>query len=75
MKKKWGGEFIGVLSLVCLLACARSIVTQYSQAPEVVSSEKEHTEGTKEMIAMLDAGRGRAQIPDDGTVSEASGKA
>lgn len=55
MKKKWGGAFIGLLSLACLLVCAKSIVTQYSKAPEVVSSEKEHAQGTKEMIAMLDA--------------------
>ena len=55
MKKKWGVAFIGVLSLVCLLVCAKSVVTQYSQAPGAAGFRKEHTQGTKEMIAMLDA--------------------
>ena len=39
MKKKWTGVFIIGLSLVCLIVCARSIATGYSQGPEIQKEE------------------------------------
>ena len=52
MKKKWTGVLIIGLSLFCLIVCARSIATEYSQGPviqkeEAVSLGEYWTEGSE----------------------------
>ena len=52
MKKKWTGVLIVGLSLFCLIVCARSIATEYSQGPviqkeEAVSLGEYWTEGSE----------------------------
>lgn len=39
MKKKWTGIFIIGLSLFCLIVCAKSIATEYSQGPVIQKEE------------------------------------
>ena len=39
MKKKWTGVLIIGLSLFCLIVCARSIATEYSQGPAIQKEE------------------------------------
>lgn len=57
MKKNRARVLIIGLSLACLIVCARSIATEYGKYDKVSETsidEKDHAQGTQEMIRILD---------------------